>query len=269
MPTSLSGNIFNILFTIGMFLIGYTYLQTEKYSATHTALSRRVDTITDSISLQKEILDLELKNLILYSNRLSIEYHTENPIVDNDSLTKFKEVVSGNKNDVIVANKIKGNWDKYVLNQRISASETRKLNKTLKIINEDLNRSVKKYIIWIDLIPLGPALLVISTLGLMFGQIKQNALVNKQINEGRKNFKCQSCTKEFNATVQRAKFNDGEINEYYCNECFSNDDFIEPELTKELAFAKYISQRGITNKLGIWTAKQDFYRMRRWWYGKY
>jgi hypothetical protein len=62
---------------------------------------------------------------------------------------------------------------------------------------------------------------------------------------------CESCGKEFNAVIKAGKERDGQENQHFCNNCYSDGKFNEPDLTVDkivIRVKEELRAIGIPNK---------------------
>ncbi|MFI5160989.1 MAG: zinc ribbon domain-containing protein [Sphingobacteriales bacterium] len=269
MIPNIPDNLFKITFALGLFLIGYSYIQTQREVELGRTYSRRFDLVKDSILFQERVINQELKSVEEHSLELSQRYGVKNPMAEKGGNVYFDKTFRGDKSSVIVSDEIEKLWNAYKAHKFLFHESDLKAGKELDRINEDITDNNKDSEFWNNAVGLGAVLFVIGIFGLLHLQGLQNKLLVKQIKSGEQYSCCQSCGKSFNATVQNAKFNDGEINYYYCRECFQNDEFTNPELTLKQAYKNYLriwEKPGLIAKL---TARAKIVNLHRWRFGRY
>jgi hypothetical protein len=238
MIPSIPDNLYKIIFALGLFLIGYSYLQTQKNSDISKRLSKEFDVKLDSIKSRGNSLDDELKSIKEFSKELAESYNIKNPLISKNGTVIFNQIISGDKNDVVVSNKIATLWLTYKSHVNNFQNISTTLNRQLIEINHDLTYNNSDNEFW------------------------SNAT-------GETFSCCQSCAKTFNSTVQNAKFSDGEINRYYCSECFMNNDFTNPALTPKEVLKDYLKTFEKPNFLLRLISKAKIINLHRWRFGRY
>jgi hypothetical protein len=269
MIPSIPDNLYKIIFALGLFLIGYSYLQTQKNSDISKRLSKEFDVKLDSIKSRGNSLDDELKSIKEFSKELAESYNIKNPLISKNGTVIFNQIISGDKNDVVVSNKIATLWLTYKSHVNNFQNISTTLNRQLIEINHDLTYNNSDNEFWSNATGLGAVLFIIGLLGLLYLQTLQNKLLIKQIKIGETFSCCQSCAKTFNSTVQNAKFSDGEINRYYCSECFMNNDFTNPALTPKEVLKDYLKTFEKPNFLLRLISKAKIINLHRWRFGRY
>jgi hypothetical protein len=132
-------NFYKIIFAIGLFLVGYSWLQTEKYNNLRKVNERKFDSITDSINTRSDKVDKEKKDLIDYASEESKELSLPSPIYTRgDTSIFFTNTTGGPRAEVTLSRLISKKWDRYVNNNRIDKEQYVRQNKTLTIINRDI-----------------------------------------------------------------------------------------------------------------------------------
>jgi hypothetical protein len=269
MIPNIPDNLFKIIFALGLFLIGYSYIQIQREVELGRTYSQRFDLIKDSLLSQGRIVDQELKSIEEHSLELSQKYGVKDPLTEKGANVYFNKTFHGDKSSIIVSDEIEKLWDTYESHRFMFHENDLKASKELDRINGDISNNNKDSDFWNNIIGVGTILFVVGLFGLLHLQTLQNKLLVKQINAGEKFTCCQSCGKSFNATVQNAKFNDGEVNYYYCRECFQNDDFTNPDLTFKEAYNNYLTLWRKPGVIGKLIARSKILNLHRWRFGRY
>jgi hypothetical protein len=269
MIPNIPDNFYKILFALGLFLIAYSFLQIQRDSQSTKDLSRKFDIVKDSLIMAGQDVDDQLQIVKDVSSKIAKDYKIPNQITTQDSMVTFHETFRGDKNKVLATKKIEIQWQKWILKQRKYNNYSKYKNKLLDQINEDITTNADDRDFWYKAAALGLFLTLAGVFGLMSYQTMQDKLLKKQITSGEKFKECQSCGKTFNANVQKAKFIDGEINQYYCSECFSNNTFADPNLDVKDVFLNYYLSIPHANNLEKLIVKSKVYNLHRWKRGRY
>lgn len=262
---NLPNNIFNIVFTIGVFLIGYSYVTKDKFESENIQLSRTFNVLKDSAEVISQTMAAERNQLIGASVSVSNQFNVKNPLVYSDSTFKLTDAIVRDVKAVKLYNIIAQKFDTFRNNQSKKITFINNTDEKLKLINEDINRNFGKIELCVNyIVPCAIVFITIGALGMSSNQILQNRLIFQQIREAEKIINCQSCGKLFNGTVQRGKFSDSSPNEYYCSLCFDIDGFTESDLTVESLSQRIFLQNSVFKKVDKNAIYKSLKKLRRW-----
>jgi len=253
-----------LILAIGIFLIGYSFFATQSEYKEYSTNFEKNKSQIDSLSDKQEINEYKLKILNEKAKDLSSQYGVKNPLKIKDSLVIFEEILTGSKNDIRVNGELKRLWEDYKNADFYFKHDLKKfnrLNSSLKELNNDHNNDTELYNLFLIL---GILCGFLGFLTLSIEEIKK-----ERIFEYENVLFCQSCAKKFYSPVQRAKYNDGEINKLYCCECFSNDKFTDETLTADIIYKRCLSHFKKTTKLSRFLLKVKVNKLHRWFNSPY
>lgn len=267
MLPSIPENLYQVLFIIGISVFGYSFVQqrTAKESYFQKA------TTYNSISFENKLLQNDLSDkraeLIDYSSNISLKYQAKNPIEHTDSTISITSVLRGEKNDVIVSDLVQGKWKDYLKSKKAFNVADLKGSNRQENIEDEMDKLQSDVDMYSYAMPAAALIMVIGLIGLISNQITKDQILRSQLKSPYAF--CQSCYKGFGATVQRAKFNDGEVNFCYCNECFSNNDFTDPNLKPIDVIIENINSKSDTDWIDRKGIAFQVKRLRRWKWGRH
>lgn len=231
---SIPDNLYKLFILVGIFCLGYGYIEDNRNSDTYFSKVNIFNTSIDSLDIEIIKIDHQRKNLSKVADFLSKRNNVPNPIKNNDSLIIFKQTITGNKIEVTVSDTLSKLWDEY----KEAEFEIELFNKQLRIRKEALKQAKEEYNVgeetnkWINI--MGGICLIFGLIGMMRFQDIQDELLKRQLSDKPKAHKfCQSCGRKFSAIRQNSKNSDGTINLAFCTACYVEGHFTEQELTRE------------------------------------
>lgn len=254
-----------LLLALFMLFFGYSYYTNQ--NAINTFYNRQ-DILFEkraSIKVNPDLMEYKAQRLKEMALNISLKYHIVNPIRQIKDGQVFDEVFSGDKAKVQACKEIKPFWDDYKQAKFIYKKESEENTQRLKEIDNDikfannrLDEEVGKsntVLIFAELF-FGFAIVIFILEELASGLKDESLLI------------CQSCAKRLNAVVQNARFNDGEVNKYFCKECFSDDKFTDMDFTAQKAYENIINKTKL-NRLDRIMYKIKINNLNRWLKGPY
>lgn len=222
----------------------------------------RFDEIQDEVALESFIVEIEKEKLIKYSNQLSDKYKVQNPIIDNDSLIFFNQVIIGNRNDVIVSDSIDIFWQKFLLRkENLKILEKKKeLNLNNVEAEERILDSNRKF--YGEVLGMGIVFFIVG----VFTWVLENYLspINV-IKQSEKIYRCcQSCGHDFTSFRLYGTEKDKTRNYALCIDCYKNGKLIEPDLSKKEFFERKRKEIKSFNWLTRRLLLQRFKGLERW-----
>lgn len=237
MIPSIPDKFYKLLVLLGIILIGFSFYTIKENEKNYF---NKIDTYNNIVS-ELKILELEIENeenkLIDYDDDISIKYNVKKSIKKNkNGKISFTYTVLGEKNSLIASKLMTIKWDNYeaknfkfkILNQKREnyATYLKDVEKH-KLLLED---ECSDYLL---------AGIILFSLGLITW-LTEDSLINS-INEFNKNKKineklytnCQSCGMRFSSARFYGKNKDESNSNAFCEDCYQNGEFTEPELTLE------------------------------------
>jgi hypothetical protein len=262
-------NIIKLVIAIGLFLIGYGSIKSELNTDLSLKESDQYSNIISTYNDHGAQYDMMRQQLAEKSNELSMRYKVKSPYYLKDSTYRFDHVVSGNKgsvfvNDLINKDFFKIEQFKFNLDRELERVNRAKKISKIKSVIYDITKDE-----YSNLFDVGVLLTIIGLIGLASAQIAEINQKDSEIQSNKRKLHCQSCAKRFNSMVQNAKFNDGQINPYYCAECFTNNQFTNSALTKDLVLSNYLTTKKIKDMISKQIAKSKIQNLLRWREGPY
>lgn len=117
MLPSLPNNIYNIIFTIGIFLIGFSFIQNQNLEDKISILNAKITSELGKMNDRIEQLNREENYLKYRSEDLSQAYQVDNPMSFTDSTYTFTTLVNGNNKTKIVEKEISKLYSDYKTNK--------------------------------------------------------------------------------------------------------------------------------------------------------
>jgi hypothetical protein len=268
MIPNIPDNIYKVLFAIGVFMIGYSYLEITRNQDTDKFNSRLFDSLKDSLQTIEDSRNGQADFIKSHSEELSERYQVKNPVISIGAKLRFTPDYS-TRRDAIVSKAVQADFDKLsILDIKLNLADKR-INKRLVLINEDFKDSSNKRGLWYVGAEIGFFALLFGATGMFRLHNLQTKLLENQLGVGEKFIFCQSCAKRFNAAVQHSKYADGEINNYYCTWCFADGDFTNPDIQMHDIVLEYCSSTQKDSRRQIKAATRMIAGLQRWRSGKY
>jgi hypothetical protein len=189
----------------------------------------RFDEIQDEVALENFVIELEKEKLIKLSNQLSNKYNVQNPIVVNDSLIIFNQIISGGKYEVIVSDSIDHYWNKYLIRkENLKILEKRKeLNLDNFEAEERILESNRNF--YNEVLGIGIVFFILGVSTWIFDVYSSP----DKIKQTEKMYRfCQSCGHHFSSFRLYGTNKDKTQNLALCIECYRNGKIKDPELSK-------------------------------------
>jgi hypothetical protein len=151
-------------------------------------------------------------------------------------------------------------------------SKTRELaikNSELSIKEYQIDRTREQFDtdLFSGLLVMGLVLFVLGCWGWISEETENNRYLQRQ-NLDKPTFsdECQSCGKHFNSFIRYGSERDGKSNYHFCEKCYLNGEFTEPNLTTEVLIKKAISELSLGNatKAKINKVTKMINRLDRW-----
>lgn len=262
MSITIPDSIPKLFVFIGLFLIGYSFYQSDINSNKLDVKFEKNSKLQDTLDLQKLILKRKIKLLEEKSAYLSRKYSVENPISVNDSIMSFYRNFNGNRADILVLDSIQKSWDDY-------STMNFKVDLTIqKIQNANKNTSLKiktfnyeeEYLQ--ELKTIGFVLFFIGIFGWTNLENKKSRKIKEKLEQSYKF--CQSCGEKFSSMVKFGTEKDKELNKVFCIKCYKKGKFTNPDLTKQdfkIIYEKKIKDIGLFRKQIL---RGRFYELERW-----
>lgn len=267
MLPSIPENFYQILFVVGLFLFGYGFLQYKSNEDSFRQDARRFNNLIFEVNNKGKELDSKRKEMLDYSSEISGKYDVKNPILEKDSMMTITHTYRGPKNEVLVSDIITRTWRQYIKAKKEYELFDEKSRRLQDEIDENLIRYQSNINLFSIGIGVGIVIIVLGLLGLINNQVTKDKILRSQLKPDIE--VCQSCFKRFGATVQNGKFNDGEINKYYCADCFSNNDFTDPNLKPIDVVLQVMNSYHDDGWIVRRQIKNSVYDLRRWRWDKY
>lgn len=267
MLPSLPNNIYNIIFTIGIFLIGFSFIQNQNLEDKMSTLNAKIISVLGNMNDRIDQLNREENYLKYRSKDLAQAYQIDNPMSFTDSTYTFTTLVNGNNKTKIVEKEISKLYSDYKTNK----DEFQKIRKNLLRSNELMERQISSFKVktklFDGLLVVGLIMSLIGTVLLLNGQVQQDKITRGQLNASQL-IDCQSCNRRFNATVNKAPIGTSDVSTHYCTICFDGSKFTNANLTLDQAFNAFMTSTNNTwlNRLYF---KDKFKNLRRWKHGEY
>ncbi len=224
----------------------------------------------NKLSIEKSKAKMKLDEIKNELDELEANIEIKKSTV-NDSVISRVRVLSGKKEIVDLSHKI----DRLVyewkdINREIELKSI-EINTKSKLI-DDKNSDVKVFDDAANI--LGPFSVLVMTLGFILWYEKTQKLQDKVLAEQAGNFLeeqyCQSCGMKLKHQTNYSNFSDLEKKSNYCNTCYSQTEFTEPDLTfeemktkvkkrcKELKFGKIKTSIVVNRLYGLERWKDEF-----------
>ncbi|ESU19465.1 hypothetical protein FEDK69T_31340 [Flavobacterium enshiense DK69] len=229
MSINIPDKISKLLVLLGILLIVFGVYRSEQSDEKYFEKIDLYNQWRDSISINELKIDNHLNNLKSVSKDLAIKYGVKNPIYSKDSTTHFNQILSGDKNAVLVSDSINKIWILYEQSQfenKLYHKKADMLDENLKVEKKYSENNQKAFS---KIILLG---FIFFLIGLFVWMTDEN--VNTEVKQSDKIYKwCQSCGKSFNSMKINGLNKNGEQNLAFCQFCYDNGEFTSPNLTKE------------------------------------
>jgi hypothetical protein len=214
---------------IGLILIAFGYYNKDIANNEYYNKVDKFNTAVGALELEQMRVDNELTELKRISENLSIKFGIENPISIKDSLTtSFKQILSGNKKAVAVSDSINKLWER----QSAHSFNLKLLDKKIKLerskIDQDENLHNNYHNAQLFVIIIGMFFFFIGLITWLIDEQTNPVIkLSEKLHE-----RCQSCGKVFTAVRQYGLEKDLTPNYAFCEECYNNGNFTNPELSE-------------------------------------
>ncbi|WP_171609160.1 zinc ribbon domain-containing protein [Limnovirga soli] len=260
---SLPDNLNKLIFLLGLGLGIYTYTDYINYYKSFENLSIQFDNQADSLEVERQSVDNEVENIKSESKRLAFINNIKNPISYNDSGRVFFEY-SNYDTTILYDNFYKMYLNIVRLNNKIDLGSLKLelFTKKIKNYSKDLHDEFEDTN---NFVTFSMILMLIGILGIVKQQTLQDELFKRQLNEKKKYYQyCQSCLTEFDSMIKNGTDQDGSLNTAFCNECYNNGTFIEPDLTFEILLNRKIKKNKVKSKWGLFVLRNRLKLLDRW-----
>ncbi|MFD2961322.1 MULTISPECIES: zinc ribbon domain-containing protein [Olivibacter] len=230
MPT-IPDNVYKILVAIGLFIVGYSQIQSDKLDEKFAVTNSEYSKYLDSLHEESRKAD-DMKDELLYeSDILSTRNGVKNPIKETDSLLLFTRVISKNKNETAVSDSLAPKFRVYKrVNKHLGASlkdhEFKKKFFELERQSRDIRKDIYLYLQFIGL-----SVALIGFIQLLYIQMTNDRKLMYEVRNTIGPIRCQSCARRFTAVRPKGKNKDGSYNQNFCMDCYTEGEFTEPNLT--------------------------------------
>lgn len=254
--------LYKLSLIIGLFLVGFSWTKTKDGFNEYNVKYERFDGLTDSLKLLKQEIVFDQDNFISKCSEIEYKHNIDSLYYMVDDEIIFSKPLSNEpilKSDVLSLEKI---WfqikelqhkeELLMIKISDSSADHDEAKKDLTYWQEEFNIMQK---IGVFLIGLGVVMWFIDE--------------NNRPQEKEKQFdkiydSCQSCGNRFSSIRKYGKNTDNTYNLGLCNDCFEYGEFVEKELTNEIAFIRYCKKHKITNRIHKYLIKLMFGRLERW-----
>lgn len=208
--------------------------------------------LLDSIGVKKyesEFLENKLKNDCKYLADSFLEYKFYK--IENNEIGFNHFYVSDDKDFNIELKKLSKDFDKIELLKHELNILQLKSNLNRQSLNSyklSYNSFDFSYIIGISF---GIAILILSMV--KYFNDSENILEKNYIN-------CQSCGNKFSSMVMYGKYSDGKYNKAFCDKCYNNGEFIDPDFN----INQYIIKQSKNNLFRKFKLKIRYAKLERW-----
>jgi hypothetical protein len=240
MLPQLPDNLYRILLAIGLFLIGYSFYQYQNINVTHRDVQKsnsNIDGIIDSVRFENKLQ-------VILSNRsitnLLDRHKFESPVSVDDST--FLEQTYTPVNDKNVKDSLLICYIEYLQKSKKYAMllSHYKREKKAAINEEEEYKNIRLAYYLMALF--GSLSFILGYYGIYHEQaVKDKILVYQHKNLQTVATRCQSCGKVFSSMVKLGLEQNGSESKSFCNSCYQNGQFTEPNIT----FTE-IEQRALT-----------------------
>lgn len=251
-----------LLVLLGLLLIGYSFLQTEKSQKHYFSKIDEYRKISDSVSILELKIHHKRELIINIADNLSKTYNVKNVIKYNDSVLYFNRILTGSKKEKIVSDSIQKLWVNYKNDKFNLTLLDKKLSSANKYLNEqkDLKESYIKNYSYSGIMG-GLSFFLGILLWMIDGE--SDSSVRKKQHEKIYGF-CQSCGQNFSSMKTYGFNKDKSLNYAFCIECYKKGKFREPDLTKEQAKKRLYDLKKQKSWLVKKLYKIRFSRLERW-----
>jgi hypothetical protein len=230
MLPQVSENLHSILIAIGLFLLGYAIYEYTKTFKEHDEVKTTVYDLhgrLDSVRIEKKINRIESDHSLM---NLYERQGIKGGISIDD--TAFIQKV----NLLPVSSKIKDSLELIYLQYRHKVKALSIIQKNTMAKHQYLNYIRNKpmaYILTCLLICLcGFGIFFLGYYGIQKQQLlRDRILMHQQTSLSVDVVRCQSCGKRFSSMVRYGKEKNGKLSKSFCNSCYHNGKFTEPDLT--------------------------------------
>lgn len=267
---SIPDNLYKVLVLLGALLIGYFYfyklepLQKDKETISKN-YKQNIDSLISTFnSIQNDIGGVYRK-FAATKKEIDNNYKLipKNDTLSEEEYKKYQATINNIKRLTLKIESFTSEIEKKYKTQ-IS------INNQITAINENYSGELNLYNsesdIYIILIIVGIFALVLGFTGLASHQRIQDELLKRQLTEKEIFYDvCQSCGKKFNSIVRYSENSDGTKNHSFCQSCYSNGQFTEPELTIEQAINRIKNSKSFGyNSWYKWQIIERIKRLDRW-----
>jgi hypothetical protein len=230
MIPQLPDNLYRILLTIGLFLIGYSFYQYQNVNLTFKAIQKsnsNIDGIIDSVRFENK-LQIILSNRAITS--LLERHKFDSPVSIDD--TAFIQRTYSPLYDKNVKDSILVIYIEYLQKSKTHAMLlSHYKNEKQAIANELEEYETTKWAYYLMAL-FGSLSFILGYYGIYNEQsVKDTILVNQQRNLHIPHIRCQSCGKVFSSMVKFGQEQDNCASKSFCNGCYKNGKFTEPDIT--------------------------------------
>ena len=269
MNINIPDKVYKLFVLLGLILIGYSSYYDDSVEKNYFLKIDQFNVLKDSAKFESFIIDNEVKELIKFSENISVKYGIKNPVSNNDSTIYFTRTLSGEKIEVLVSDTINSHWLIY-LNRKFKLEL---LSKKIDTFSERLNdeeRLKNQYFEYYSNLRITGIILFSIGILLWFVDTPHPLEKDKLVNQNEKLYPyCQSCGKEFSSVRNYGSDKEGGHNFAFCSECFTGGGFTNPELTKEEFLKDALKSIKNKNWFSRKTLAMRFENLERWNKNKY
>jgi len=230
---NLPDNFYKILAALGLLIIGYCFFEVQKSDLIFDNHIRELKAARDSAAVKKFTFANKKSQLLRKADRLAKQYNIPNPIVAKDTTYALSYTYS-TSNSKQLDNDVSELYENIIevnLEERLQmVIYDIKIDEASSAADNNNDDSIVFFIFGF----IGFVLLVFGLSYLSWQQKINDTLLLNQVEDKTKPYNyCQSCGKLFSAVRAHGKNKTGELNLAFCNECFTDGSYSEPNLTFE------------------------------------
>lgn len=251
---SIPDNLYKLFVLLGALLIGYFYFykfeplqknkdaQYKHYKQNYDSLISKSASIEDLINTSNKAFDITNKSI----DSLLKTYPKQDTLTE----VEYNIYISTKKNVDKLMLKLKEYSEDSHNKINILVSISNQVTALNKNYTEEQSIYKDESDIYMIFIIIGIVILLFGFLGLSAHQKIQDELLKRQLTERDVFYDyCQSCGKKFNSITKHSKNSDGTKNYAFCYSCYSNGQFVEPDLTLEELIKRIKKQELLKNSI--------------------
>lgn len=259
-------NLSKILIGIGITLVAFGFIKQQNEEQLYFS---RVDSYRNELLNTNELIDkinFQLSDYQMIAKRLSKKNNVENPLIVNDSVITFTNLFSGTENEMKINDSLFQLYLSIKKENAVANSQKVKLLKINDYLTDDKNLYNQNSRFYYALAVLGLLMFFVGFNDLQ-NQHQKDSLLKFTGENGQSKvyIRCQSCAQKFSSMINYGTNKDGKPNNAFCNSCWKNGEFTEPDLTK-VELLKRIKKEG--HKIRF-LGKKIIHNLDRWKFDKY